>query len=57
MLLPLFGIAFVEVAFAPKDLALDCLTALAALLDLELAGITVDSTNRIVCHAYFPPKI
>ena len=57
MLLPLFGVAFVEVTFAPKDLALNRLAALAALLDLELAGIAVDSTNRIVCHGDFPPKI
>ena len=53
MLLPLFGIAFVEVAFAPKDLSLDCLATLATLLDLELAGIAVDSADRIVCHVVF----
>ena len=57
MLLPLFGVAFVEVTFAPKDLALDCFAALAILLGFELAGITVDSTDRIVCHDCFPPRI
>ena len=57
VLLLLLGVALVEVTFAPKDLALNGFAALAILLGFELAGITVDSTDRIVCHVGFPPQI
>ena len=57
VLLPLFSVALVEVTLAPKDLALDCLAALTILLGFELAGIAVDSADRIVCHVGFPFKI